>query len=102
MASTTTKANQPTVKIGVETEVPKSRRGKQPDQTVIQVQEALKASMKDGDARSFEGITVDNREEWARKVRKAGENLNIKVATIFDPDKGKLFWGPDDVVKKLR
>lgn len=89
----------------IEEEVTASRGGgRQHTAEVLRIREELEKMVEQGDeaaARSFKNVNSDNREEFARKIRSAGKiSPEIKVATRLDSDKGKLFWGPADVIDR--
>ena len=89
----------------VEEEVTASRGGgRQHTADVLRIRQELEQMVEDGDeaaARSFKNVTAENREDYARKIRSAGKiHPEIKVATRLDSEKGKLFWGPSDVIER--
>ena len=89
----------------IEEEVTASRGGgRQHTAEVLRIREELEKMVAEGDeaaARSFRNVTAENREDYARKIRSAGKiHPEIKVATRLDSDKGKLFWGPADVIER--
>jgi hypothetical protein len=85
----------------------KSRRGKQVGEDVLALREVLHNSIKSGQANAFSGVkTKEQRELITRKIRAAasgqGENgSNIKIATLWDSDKGVLYWGEKATVDNL-
>lgn len=83
-------------------------RGRAFDPDVLRIRdelEKMEANLKDGGepvARSFKGVTTDNREEFARKIRAAGQiKPEIEVTTRLDKHANKLIWGPTSVLNKL-
>lgn len=108
MAATTTQGKDKTAGLDFDTEdsVPIISRGRGLDAQTVAIRDQLLASQKDGKARSFKNVDAEGdngRETWARKVRSAAKAAGgMKVSTIYDAEAKKLYWGPDEVIKKLQ
>ena len=88
----------------VENKVTTPVRGRAVSEDVLAIRGELDKCVKDGTVRSFTGVTKDDREVFARKIRAAGTlrgHDEIKVSTRFIESEGKLIWGPTDVMNKL-
>lgn len=83
---------------------PMRGRGYSPE--VLQVREALEASLKDRQGRSFLIGTEDGwetkkteMENLVRRAAKAGDE--VKVSIRFAKSTGRLMWGPKEVMDEL-
>lgn len=76
-------------------------RGKGFNQEVIFVRDQLIQCKEEGTVRSFKDIKAEDKEKFARLIRKAGEMADIKPATRHDKATNKLYWGPEEVMKNL-
>lgn len=89
----------------VEETIPKVGRGKPADPQTLQIAAELEKQRKDKKARSIKGVnTKEQREEWARKVRAAGDKCvpPMKTNTIYAPDEKKMYFGPQEVIADLQ
>jgi hypothetical protein len=85
----------------VEEQITVPLRGRGTDPDLPKIVEELKKCLVDRNARSFKGITKENREPKARLIRKAGEIAEIEVTTRLDEPTGKLYWGPSEVMSEV-
>jgi hypothetical protein len=109
MAAGTTASKAPEKPAGltfeVEESIPKVGRGKPADPQTLQIRDELEKSRKDQKARSIKGVeTKEQREEWARKVRAAGDKCSpaMKTNTIYAPEEKKMYFGPQEVIVALQ
>lgn len=89
----------------VEETIPKVGRGKPADPQTLQIAAELEKQRKDKKARSIKNVTTkEQREEWARKVRAAGDKCvpPMKTNTIYAPDEKKMYFGPQEVITALQ
>lgn len=76
-------------------------RGKGYNSEVMTVRDELVKCMDEGTIRSFQNVDKEGKEKFARLIRKAGELAEIKTATRHDKNTNKLYWGPEEVMRKL-
>lgn len=85
----------------------RSSRGRQEGQDIVTLRNILQDSLKTNTAKAFTGVTDDTtKETLVRKVRQAGKKAgpngsDVKVATSYDRNSGRLFWGPKSVIDSL-
>jgi len=88
------------------TEIVGGSRGRQPRPEVLKIREQLEKMLVDRTARAFRNLTEDNKEEYAKLVRSAGNmttggRQKIATSTRWNPSTSTLIWGPKEVVEEL-
>lgn len=88
-------------KMSKETSMPVATRGRGLAPETIAVRDELLQCMKDHDIRSFSDVTAENKEDYAKIVRNAGNHVDFDVSTRHDRAAKKLYWGPKVVMDEL-
>lgn len=99
--ATTTPAVPALANMGVEDHIDGPLRGRGTSPEIEAIGAELQKCLEDGTARSFQNVEQDDREVWARKIRTAGKNVGIEVATRYVKNANKLVWGPRTVLQAL-
>jgi hypothetical protein len=92
------------LKIGKVEKLDEPLRGRGFSAEVIAVRAELEACLTDRQGRSFDDVSEDEKEEYARIVRSAGSMRGkdeIKVTTRYVRSTNKLLWGPKEVMDEL-
>lgn len=86
----------------------KGTRGRREGEDIKALRKVLQECVKTNTAKVFEGIAnTKDKDTLVRKIRQAakgaGKNgADIEVSTSYNGQTNKLFWGPKEVVDKLK